>query len=335
MDLAVDSWIFSNLFVHTFTLSSLSFLLPFLFLHSISALLQELTSDSTSQSSAIPRLLPLKNSLHSFERASDELLTVLTGLIHSNEDMLELFLTEKKRRHGQLPPMEAHQECELLLEQFHREISQIKLEAQHLRKKILATEDLVRITMDSYRNRMIMVQAYMSLVSGGLAAGALITGMFGMNLHTGIELHPYAFYVVASSSMAVAAAIYFFVYRNHLYKPMLGLFTVSRRSGTVEDMALLRASVEDLGDVQDIILQLTSGRGPIGRGEFRRILRDASGRPCPEHTIDLIYKLYGSKSKSDGDFITQSALQQFMCDFPSSRWTGRSQIEGFASSRSR
>jgi len=294
----------------------------------ISTLLQELTA-GTSVGSAIPRLLPLKNSLHSFERAADEILAVLTGLIHSNEDMLELFITEKKRRHGQLPPVEAHQECELLLETFHREFSQIRLEAQHLRKKIMATEDLVRITMDAYRNRMIMVQAYMAMLSTGLSTGALVASIFGMNLHTGLEQSPVAFYAVASTTVILASSVYILVYRQFLHQPRLKHIAVSGRLGTGEELALLKAGMDDLGDIQDMLLQLTQNKDQISRAEFRRFVREASGRACPEHTLNLIFKLYGVRPRGgtvEDEYVPQDRMYQFLCDYPSARWTGRSPI---------
>lgn len=292
----------------------------------ITTLLDDLTTGAGEQSGAIPRLLPLKNALYSFERVSTELLSVLEGLLRSNEDMLELFLTEKRKRHGQLPPLEAHQDCELFLEQYHREISQFKLEAQHLRKKILATEDLVRITMDSYRNRMIMVQAHMSLLSAGFAAGTVITGTFGMNLHSGLEHHPSAFGVVAGMSVVTVCSIYAFVYRRFLFRPLVKLFAASRQSGTLAEMARLRSHMEDLGDVQDVVLQLTYGKAFITREEFTRFLREASGKNISPAFVNTVFKLYGVKTAGGDVLLAQEELQQFLCDFPSQRWTGRSEM---------
>ncbi len=50
--------------------------------------------------------------------------TVFDELLRNDEDMLKMFLTEKKKRGGLLP--DSHEECELLFESFHREISQLK-----------------------------------------------------------------------------------------------------------------------------------------------------------------------------------------------------------------
>jgi hypothetical protein len=43
---------------------------------------------------------------------------VFDELLKNDEDMLKMYLTEKKKRGGLLP--DSHEECELLIEGFHR-----------------------------------------------------------------------------------------------------------------------------------------------------------------------------------------------------------------------
>jgi hypothetical protein len=103
------------------------------------------------------RLLPLKNSLSAFERATNELIDCLAGLLSSDKAMLAMFLTEKKRKLGRVPH-ELHHESELLLENYRKQVADVRTEAYYLRKKIQSTEELVRIAMDNHRNKMLRVR---------------------------------------------------------------------------------------------------------------------------------------------------------------------------------
>ncbi len=306
------------------------------------------------RSDAIMRLLPLKNALVSFERGSDEMLSVLTGLLTSNEDMLELFLTEKRRRRGALPPLSAHQDCELLLETFHREFSQIKFEAQQLRRKILATEDMVRISMDAHRNRLIQVQAHIAMCGLGVGGATFVTSLFGMNLPSGLEASRSAFAIATVSSLCVVAATYLGIYRKFLRRPAGGRHFVTVRSPrTLVDLVRLRAALDGAFDFQDVILQLdrhapggggawgsgygygydgyggagaaggpqADAGGRVSRAELAKVFEEARGRFSSEEVLDLIFSLYAGDARAP--YITMEQLRLFLCDFPSARWTGR------------
>uniref|UniRef100_A0A0A9YBK0 Magnesium transporter MRS2 homolog, mitochondrial n=1 Tax=Lygus hesperus TaxID=30085 RepID=A0A0A9YBK0_LYGHE len=149
------------------------------------------------------RLLELKSALSSFEHYMEEINSMLVSLLHSNEDMLEMFLTEKHARNGELPPEEYHEECELMLESFHREVTRLKLEAQVLRKKIASTEDLLVITMNSRRNKMIRVQTHTAIISASFSIGTLVTGIFGMNLLNNLEASYSAFLTLTGISFTI------------------------------------------------------------------------------------------------------------------------------------
>lgn len=93
------------------------------------------------------------------------------AIVNSQEDMLEMFLTQKERRFGALPPLKMHEECELLLESYVRELTHLNLTALALRKKIQNSQDLVNIALDNYRNRMIKINVNLGVATVSLATG--------------------------------------------------------------------------------------------------------------------------------------------------------------------
>ena len=59
-----------------------------------------------------------------------------------------------------------------------------------------ATQELLTISLDNHRNRLIQLNVTLAMVSCGVAMSTTITSMFGMNLISGLETHPTAFFQV-------------------------------------------------------------------------------------------------------------------------------------------
>ena len=93
--------------------------------------------------------------------------------------MLQLLLSEKSRRGGDLPPLEYHDNVELLLENYHRQIIDISQQAFYLRKNLQSTSQLMNVGLDSYRNKLMRINLHLSMGMMGLGGGTLVAGLFG------------------------------------------------------------------------------------------------------------------------------------------------------------
>jgi len=75
----------------------------------------------------------------------------------------------------------------------------------------------IQIHFDSQRNRLMRMSLVVSLGAVSTAATATGASLFGMNLTSGFEAHPLAFYVVSGSLLSLGAVVFggsFFVYRK-------------------------------------------------------------------------------------------------------------------------
>ena len=64
-------------------------------------------------------------------------------------------------------------------------------------KNVQSKQELVVISLDAYRNRMLRINLYLSTIAGvGIASGTAIAGFYGMNLINGYEESPITFFVV-------------------------------------------------------------------------------------------------------------------------------------------
>jgi len=149
-----------------------------------------------------------KKQLARCEVATQEVAEVIGDILRNDEDMAAMYLTLKAitgypRRKNQ------HEEIELLLENYLRQIEQLQGLIKELRESISVTEDYVNIQLDSKRNRMMRYNLILTIGTMSTAIGGMLTGALGMNLHTGLEDNPYAFIAVSGLVVAIATGVFF------------------------------------------------------------------------------------------------------------------------------
>ena len=160
--------------------------------------------------SGVQHLVPIKDSLQEFELNVKNCLECLTHLLDNDEDMLGLLLTEQhfaSARGEDLHPR-LHERVELLFEEYARQLNNIIHEIHFLLKRIQSKQELVAISLDSYRNRMIRMNVMLAVAGVGLATSTTVAGYFGMNLISGFEESPTAFATTVVSTSAVTLAIF-------------------------------------------------------------------------------------------------------------------------------
>lgn len=159
----------------------------------------------------VQHIVPIKDSLQEFEMNVKNCLECLTHLLDNDEDMLNLLLTEKHiasaKGEDVLPQL--HERVELLFEEYARQLHSIIGEIHFLLKRIQSKQELVAISLDSYRNRMIRMNVSLAIVGVGLAVGTTTAGFFGMNLISGLEDSPTAFNTVVLSTSITSLAVVF------------------------------------------------------------------------------------------------------------------------------
>jgi len=113
----------------------------------------------------------------------------ITELLKNDEDMLDLLLTEKEiaKLENRTLPMESHEGVELLLEEYARQLNSTLLEIDYMLQRVQSKQDMVSLSFDAYRNRMIRMNLYLTIGGIALASATLVAGFFGMNVINGYE----------------------------------------------------------------------------------------------------------------------------------------------------
>ncbi|KAI9444131.1 Mg2+ transporter protein cora-like protein [Lactarius indigo] len=168
----------------------------------VGGLLAELEDDINHDK--FKRLLHYSRRLTSFQnrvKLANEIIDFLSFEI-LDEDLAAMYLTDRK---NDVPrQLSDHEELELLLETFSKQVEEIVNEAENIHGNI------VELILDSNRNALLALDLKVSIGTMGIGTGALIAGLFGMNasfriclrLTSHMEELPYAF-----AGMSVASAL--------------------------------------------------------------------------------------------------------------------------------
>lgn len=94
-----------------------------------------------------------------------------------------MYLTDKQTNFVR----QDHQDIELLLESYLTQIEEIANTVTRTSYNMRATEDIVNIILDTQRNSLLVFELKLAMGTLGLTGGALVAGVFGMNLKSGLE----------------------------------------------------------------------------------------------------------------------------------------------------
>ena len=136
----------------------------------VNSLMDRVTHDAISPS-GLHKLIPLKDSLQRFEMNVKGALKCITDLLSNDQDMVDLLLTEKAitKSENRTLPIELHGTFEMMLEEYTQQLSSTLLEIDlfMLQRVQQSKQDMVALSLDTYRNRMIWMN--LNLTIGGIS----------------------------------------------------------------------------------------------------------------------------------------------------------------------
>ncbi|KAI6037617.1 Mg2+ transporter protein cora-like protein [Pisolithus marmoratus] len=166
----------------------------------VGGLLAELEDDINHDK--FKRLLHYSRRLASFKNRARLVQDALDEVLEQDDDLNAMYLTDKKK--GIVRQNHEHDELEILLEFFSKQVEEIVNEAENIENNVQATQEIVELILDSNRNALLALDLKVSILTMGLGSGALVAGLFGMNLQSHLEEMPYAFAAMTAASAAIA-----------------------------------------------------------------------------------------------------------------------------------
>ena len=104
--------------------------------------------------------------------------------------MISLYLTNPDRKVG------GQEEIELLLGSYSADLDEVDTEIKIFIDMIEDTDQFISAHLDSVRNEIIKMSLFIEIGALIMGFGAVVSGIFGMNLTNAIEDNPYAFSIV-------------------------------------------------------------------------------------------------------------------------------------------
>lgn len=129
----------------------------------------------------LEELRRLEQQLNNYYSRARKVQNALQSVLDEDEDMADLYLTEKRRNPGVHRNPLDHDEAEMLLEAYLQNIDDLTIQAALLNQTIDDTENLIEIHLDTTQNRLLLVHLIITAFSTVISFGAMVTALFGMN----------------------------------------------------------------------------------------------------------------------------------------------------------
>jgi magnesium transporter len=194
----------------------------------VGGLLAELEEDIDHD--RFKRLLHYSRRLASFQNRAKLVHEALEEVLEQDEDLTAMYLTDKKSN----IPRESHdhEDLEVLLESFSKQVEEIVNEAENIESNVQSTQEIVELILDANRNSLLALDLKVSIGTMGIGTGALVAGLFGMNLTSHMEESPYAFFAISVLSTGVAVLVAWAGFRRLAKIRKVGLSNTSSNRGT-------------------------------------------------------------------------------------------------------
>lgn len=124
----------------------------------VNELLTQLEEDIDRE--RLRNMLVYSKKLSSFEKKATLIRDALAEILDNDEDLAGMYLTEKSR--GKQRDVDQHDEVELLLEAYVKQIDGIVQEADQLASNMRNTEEIVNIILDANRNSLMLLDLKVS-----------------------------------------------------------------------------------------------------------------------------------------------------------------------------
>lgn len=253
----------------------------------------------------VRHLIPLKESLQEFEMNVESCLKCLTHLLEKEEDMLGLLLTERHEAiiKGESLDRSLHESVELLLEEYARQVNNVINEINFMNKRLQSKQELVALSLDSYRNRILTMNVYLAIIGISFSSATTIAGVFGMNLISGLEESPVAFNSVVAM-MSIVCVLVFLSCASYISGASLHREALER----IREIETITGALSNLQSVDYAVKTLVDADRPMSRDEFtRRLFECRPNSPLNVREINMLFQVF-DQSK-DGYLYTD--------DFPS------------------
>lgn len=157
--------------------------------------------------SKLRELLQYSKRLSKFGQKVLNIRDAIEEVLEQDEDLAAMYLTQKLKANSLQRTKDDHEEVELLLESYLKQVEEIVNHVESVSSHVRTTEDVVNIILDSQRNSLLLLEIRLTILTVGLSTGTFLSGLFGMNLINTMEQSPNAFFIVSAIAFTGIATL--------------------------------------------------------------------------------------------------------------------------------
>lgn len=235
-------------------------------------------------------LVPLKDSLQSFEMQVKQSVDCLAKILDDDEVMLDLLLTEQATADakGEELDLSRHEDVELLIGIYARQLSNIYMEVQYMLRRIQSKQEFVALALSGYRNRMVRMDVHLNIAAISLGLGTAVAGFFGMNLINGLEETPNIFPMVVVGSGMGGVLI-----AGGSLNYLSGHAMQKRASDRIDEIETLTSALSDMSAIDYAVKSTVDGNRAVDKQAFGQLLAEArQTQPVSEKEVDLLFDVF-------------------------------------------
>merc|ERR1719167_1931709 len=155
------------------------------------------------------------------------------------------------------------------------------------------TNQFISAHLDTVRNKMLRMSLMMEMGALALGSGAVVGGIFGMNLTSGLEEHPHAFYTALGGMGFMMTGIF------------AGFATKYRQlrldTSRAHSFTALKNFFTYVDDLEYIVK-----KNNLNSEEFKEAMRELTGLKITEEESDFIFRMFDTNK--DGVISTDKEL---------------------------
>lgn len=160
----------------------------------VNTLLSSMSSQDVISTAHMQEMIEVKDANEIFLRAATSVKDAIAEVLSEPDDMRRMYLTGL--RAGRSREYGDDDEVELLLETYLKYASSLTLTALRNLQRLNSASQHLTLLLSSTRNRLLHLEIRLEIAMLAISAGALPATIFGMNLVSHLEEHPWAFWEV-------------------------------------------------------------------------------------------------------------------------------------------
>eukprot|EP00238_Polyblepharides_amylifera_P008239 CAMPEP_0196585886 /NCGR_PEP_ID=MMETSP1081-20130531/52421_1 /TAXON_ID=36882 /ORGANISM="Pyramimonas amylifera, Strain CCMP720" /LENGTH=418 /DNA_ID=CAMNT_0041907583 /DNA_START=252 /DNA_END=1508 /DNA_ORIENTATION=+ len=169
----------------------------------------------TVNASFLDELRVLKQELVGLDTRAGAVRQLLLEVLEDPEDVLGILISRFGVVRSSAALQREEEEVEGMLEYYLQRCEAYHSEAERLLENTRDMEESIRVSLSSRRFEVNKLELWLSVATFAITCGALVTGVFGMNLLSGLENHPTLFYwtllAIAAAILLITACIFVYI----------------------------------------------------------------------------------------------------------------------------